>query len=186
MSGTIRRVALGGLLAAMAVVLNHAMAWVPNVELTSLTIFVGGWLLGPALGAAVGAAATVAFSLSNPMGPAGPALLGVQCLAYAGWGAFGGFLAGGWLSTGEGFLAYTGPATRAGAMGLAGLLGTLWFQAWMNGYFLALSGLPWKAVLVPALPFIGAHLLSNTLAFAVLLPALLPRLETFRRRLDEA
>ena len=160
-------VAAGGILAGLAVAMNHALAPIPNVELTSLTIFLSGVLLGSMGGALTGAAATVAFSVTNPMGAAAPPLLLAQVLGYGLWGAAGGRVR-------------AAPGALPAALLAAAL--TLVFQALVNAALLVVSGLPPEAILVPAVPFVALHVGSNAVIFGALLPQLVPRLQPLCRR----
>lgn len=166
----IRHIALGGVLAAMAVVATHTLAAIPNVELTSLTLYLGGALLGPAWGGLTGAVSAVALSLTNPLGLPHPVMLGAQVVAYAAWGLIGGVV---------------GERLRSPAQGVAiGVAGTGLFQLLVNGAIVVITGTSWQAVLIPALPFTGAHVGWNALAFAVLGPPMTQRLQPLRKRLD--
>ena len=165
----IQHIALGGVLAALAVVSTHTLAGIPNVELTSLTLYLGGALMGPAWGGLTGAVSAVALSLTNPMGLPHPVMLGAQVLGYAAWGLLGGF-------TGD-RLDHPVPAAAVG------ILGTSFFQLLLNGAIVVVTGTPWQAVLISALPFTGAHIAWNTTAFGVLGPALVTRVLPLRRRL---
>ena len=165
----IRHIALGGVLAALAVVFTHTLAGIPNVELTSLTLFLGGALLGPAWGGLTGAVSAVALSLTNPMGLPHPVMLGAQVLGYAAWGLLGGMV---------------GERLRTPLLGVAvGIAGTGLFQVLLNGSIAIVTETPWQAVLIPALPFTGAHIAWNTMAFGVLGPALVARVLPLRQRL---
>lgn len=162
-----RQVALGGILAALAVALNHALALVPNVELTSLTIFLAGWILGPPMGAAVGAASALAFSLTNPLGRPSVLMLGAQLVGYACWGGVGGLARG----------RAPGPVV----MGAIGLLGTLGFQLLMQYPIAVAMGTSLKAAMVMGAPFVAAHMASNTVVFVVLGAPLATRLSASSR-----
>jgi hypothetical protein len=165
----IRHIALGGVLAALSVVFTHSLAAIPNVELTSLTLYLGGALLGPGWGGLVGAVSAVALSLTNPLGLPHPVMLGAQVLAYASWGFLGG-ITGDRLQT-----------TIHGAC--VGAFGTGLFQLLVNGAIVVATGTTWQAVMIPALPFTGAHIGWNTVAFGVLGIPLTQRVLPLRKRL---
>jgi len=166
------RIATGGMLAALAVALNHALALVPNVELTSLTVFLGGWVLGPRLGLAVGMTAAVGLSVFNPLGPPGPLLLSGQVLGFGIWGLLGGLLDR---------PAFRGHGPRLAA---AGMVGTLVFQALLNGIFLLFSGIPAWLYFLGVAPYVLLHIASNGALFLVLAPVLQRALAPIRLRLD--
>jgi ABC-type Fe3+-siderophore transport system permease subunit len=66
---------------------------VPNLELLTLTAFLGGMLLGVRDGAAVGGLCMLIFSLLNPYGPAHPLVTASQVLGECVAGAAGGVVA---------------------------------------------------------------------------------------------
>jgi hypothetical protein len=168
-----RRIALGGVLAALAIALHMALTLIPNVELTSLTLFVAGWLLGPRLGILTALVATVSFSLTSPYGLPAPPMLLAQCLGYASWSFVG---------------AQFGSCERAPdrlQAGTAGMFLTSWFQLLVNGAIWWVTGTPLLAILLPAFPFTLTHIVSNTLAFGILLPPLGPHLVRLQERMKE-
>lgn len=78
---------LASLLVAMIYATGAALAGVPNIELITALTFLAGYLLGPALGALVGAAGMGAHSLFNPLGAVAPPVWFTQmaCYALIGW-----------------------------------------------------------------------------------------------------
>lgn len=88
--GRQRRIVLAALFTAAAAALGFLLAGVPNVELVTLAVFLGGIFCGAAWGAVVGALAIAVHSLLNPLGPAPPQLLAAQMAGYAIVGAAGG------------------------------------------------------------------------------------------------
>lgn len=84
---TTRLVLLASLLVAMIFAAGQALAGIPNVELVTMLAFVSGYLLGPALGAAVGAAGMGAHSLFNVLGAVAPPVWIAQIVCYGlvGW-----------------------------------------------------------------------------------------------------
>lgn len=155
-----RKIALGGMLAALAVALHHLLAVVPNVELTSFTLFLAGWLLGPRLGILTAVVATLAFSLTSSYGMPAPPLLLAQCLGYASWSLVGAQLA----SLGR-------PPGRGGIVA-AGLFLTSWYQLLVNGAIWWVSDMPLLVVVGGAMPYTLIHMVSNAVVFAVLFPPL--------------
>ncbi len=87
-----RAALLSALLTALVFVAGQALAGVPNVELVTVLVFVAGYLLGPALGAVVGAAGMGAHSLLNVMGAVAPPVWVAQFVCYAVVGLVGGML----------------------------------------------------------------------------------------------
>jgi len=84
---TTRLVLLASLLVAMIFAAGQALAPIPNVELVTMLSFVSGYLLGPALGAVVGAAGMGAHSLFNVLGAVAPPVWVAQiaCYGLTGW-----------------------------------------------------------------------------------------------------
>lgn len=82
-----RLLLLASLLVAMIYATGAALAGVPNIELVTALTFLAGYLLGPALGALVGAAGMGAHSLFNPLGAVVAPVWLTQMAAYAlvGW-----------------------------------------------------------------------------------------------------
>ena len=87
-----RRALLASLMVAVAVSVGYALAGVPNVELMTITVFIAGYLLGPGLGALVGAVAMLIHSTFNPLGAALPPLLLGQVIGFSVIGVTGGIV----------------------------------------------------------------------------------------------
>jgi hypothetical protein len=151
------RLALTGLFIALAVGLGFGTAAIPNVELLSITVFLGGAATGPLHGLLIGVAAELLFSGLNPIGPAFPLVLVAQLSSV---GAIG--LAGGLLGV---RLSRLKRLTRACALGASGLLLTLLFDALTN-LALGVHLGPILPTLIGGLAFGVMHLVSNTVIFA--------------------
>ena len=156
---------------ALAIAGGLVLIGVPNVELVTLTIFLAGYMLGAARGAVVGAVAEFLYSFFNPYGTAAPPLLFAQVLSLTCCG-----LGGGWVR-----MLARGRNPPAWLFGICGLLVTLLFDAATTASTLlvtqqGLAGL--IAALTFGFYFYVAHLISNTALFAVLLPVIIPRLQT--------
>ena len=89
---TTRTVLLASLLVAMIFAAGQALSGIPNVELVTTLAFVAGYLLGPVVGAGVGAAGMGAHSLFNVMGTVVPPVWLAQVASFALVGAAGGLL----------------------------------------------------------------------------------------------
>lgn len=85
-------VAAAGAVMGTMVALGYALAGVPNVEVVTLTAFIGGWWLGPVRGGLAASAGEFLFSTFNPMGPALPAVLVGQITGMALTAVTGGLL----------------------------------------------------------------------------------------------
>jgi thiamine transporter ThiT len=87
-----RKVIRAALFTALSVALGFLLAAVPNIELMTLSVFLGGVFCGPRVGALVGVLAEALFSLLNPLGPSLPPLFVAQIIAFAIIGLAGGLL----------------------------------------------------------------------------------------------
>jgi hypothetical protein len=166
--------------AGLAVALGYLLSWLPNIELVTFTVFASGVALGKWRGALTGALAMAIYSGVNPHGSglAIPPLYVAQILG----AAFAGFL-GGAARALWGMPRRLGPAL--GALAGAGL----GFGATRVYQVLVIAGLTAAmpdtrvgllAALASNAVFSAIHLASNTVVFAVLAPALLPRLRAMR------
>ena len=153
------RLALTALFIALAVAVGYGGSVLPNVELVSITVFLGGVATGAPSGILIGVAAELLFSGVNPLGPALPLVLAAQLL---GMGLFG--LAGGVL--GRRMLRLS-TISRATALAFTGLILTLCFDVITNLALGVHLGPVW-ATLAGGLAFAVVHIVSNMLVFAVL------------------
>ncbi len=151
------RVALSALFIALAAGLGFAGAALPNLELLSLTVFLGGAATGPWHGLFIGAAAELIFSGLNPLGLPFPLVFAAQL---AGMGLVG--LAGGLAGPP---VARFRPGGRAVALGGLGFGLTLVFDVLTN-LALGVHMGPVVPTLVGGLAFGLVHMGSNTLVFA--------------------
>jgi hypothetical protein len=171
------RVALTAIFVALAAALGYLLVAVPNVELITFTIFAAGSVLGSARGAFVGALAFAIFSGLNPHGSGVglPPLYAAQIAAAAVAGVAGGASARLWRSG-----ARPGRLPLLALVGAAyGLVLTVVYQcAVIVGIAVASPEL--RVGLLAAIAsnafFSTVHVLSNTVLFAILAPAVLPRL----------
>ena len=175
------RVALTAVFIALATALGYLLVSVPNVELITFTVFAAGAVLGRSGGALVGALAFAIFSGMNPHGSgvAYPPLYVAQIAAAAVAGVTGGASAGLWRPDGGArrlpFLALVG-----GGFGL--LLTILYQGAVIIGLAIASPEIRvgFLAAVVSNAFFSTVHVVSNTVLFAILAPAVLPRLAGLR------
>ena len=89
-----QKIILTALFTSLAVVLGYVMAAVPNVELMTVTVFLGGIFTGPRYGAVTGLLSIIIFSLFNPYGAALPPLMAAQIAGFTLAGAAGGMMRG--------------------------------------------------------------------------------------------
>ncbi len=153
------RLAYVALFAALSAALGFAGALIPNVELITLSVFLGGVATGALSGIAIGILSEFVFSLLNPLGPALPLVFVAQLFGMGVGGAVGGLLAP--------RLARLAGRWRAVLLGAAGFLITLNFDVATN-LALGIHMGPILPTLIGGLAFSAIHLLANTLLFAVL------------------
>jgi hypothetical protein len=175
---TTRLVLLASLLVALIFAAGQALAGIPNVELVTMVAFVSGYLLGPALGAAVGAAGMGAHSLFNVLGAVAPPVWIAQIVCYGlvGW-------AGG----------VAGPAlarvrSRTRAALLAAVTGGLLvaaYQVAVNAvaFYTFTSDVPVWTYVWAGVAFGAIQLAWNAVVFGVALPPMLRVLSRHRREL---
>jgi hypothetical protein len=175
-----RDVALTAVFAGLAVALGYLLSWLPNIELVTFTVFASGVALGKWRGALTGALAMAIYSGVNPHGSglAIPPLYAAQILG----AVFAGFLGGAARQL------WAEPRRLRPALGALAGAG-LGFGATLVYQVLVIAGLTAAmpdarvgllAALASNALFSVVHLASNTVVFAVLAPALLPRLRAAR------
>ncbi len=165
-----RTVILAALFVALSVALGFLLAGIPNVELMTLAVFMGGISCGARLGGAIGALSSLIFSLLNQFGPAPAPLLIAQVAGFALIGSGGGIV-GPHLSPAR--------ASGAGASAAAGFALTFVYDALTTvaTAFVALGasrfieGL-WGVALA-GIGFVAVHIGVNTAIFAVAVPPLM-------------
>lgn len=158
------KIAYGAILIALAVALGYALALVPNIELVTLTLAFGGFLLGGWWGMLVGALGFGLYSVLSPFGVAPPPLLFAQIIGGAFIGLGGSFLR---KIRRRNWLFYA-------ASGATGFIITLFYDISTNvGSFIMISS---ESTLLPfiigGLSFSIMHIVANTAIFAILFPIL--------------
>ena len=170
-----RSVATAAVFVALAVALGHLLAYVPNIELVTFTVFAAGVALGKWRGAAIGATAMALYSAFSPFGSglAVPPLFAAQIVSMAVAGFAGGASAAIWSAAGG------RRGLQAAVGGALGFLVTLVYQCAVIVGLAAATPEFRTGVLAALLAnafFSGVHLLGNTVAFSVLGPTVLPKL----------
>lgn len=158
------RIAYGAIIIALAIALGYALALVPNVELVTLTLAIGGYLLGGGWGLIVGALGFGLYSILSPFGVAPPLLLLAQIL-------------------GGGLIGYSGSLLRKKVKkkwtlvlksALIGGTVTLFYDLLTNlgSYIMITSEKTLIPFIVGGLSFSILHIVANVVIFAVLFPIL--------------
>ncbi|MFX1492360.1 MAG: ECF transporter S component [Promethearchaeota archaeon] len=156
------RVALIAVLAALAIGGNYALSAVPNIELSSVMVFLSGFLFGPIIGALVAFIAMLIYQLWNPWGafipPIGLAVIGCTIVIGIVGGILGKAMQGLDYSDSSWFLLPI----------LFGVLLTLFFDLVTNFAYCFTFGIPFIVVLITGLPFMMVHIPSNAILFLLL------------------
>ncbi len=160
------------ILIALGVALGYALVEVPNVELITATVFIGGYMLGKMKGMVIGFITEALFSLFNPYGASPPPLFVAQVLSMT----LTGFL-GGWMQKKHVFW-------KPWHFGLAGLLSTALFAVLTTLSFIWTAHIPWAQIpqsFLFGLGFYILHLVSNGLIFLLLVPVIVKSLSPKNR-----
>ena len=153
------------MLSALAIVVGHALAIIPNVELVTLIIFVAGYHGGVRGGLITALTTALYFNYLNPMGQVlFPVLLG----QFIGWGIT--------ALVGASFGAKR-VTSRAWFALIGGLL-TLFYQIILNVAFVKMcmpncTNQEQLATIIAGLSFTAVHIASNTAVFGLLTEPLL-------------
>ena len=156
------RVALIAILAAMAIGGNYALSAIPNVELSSVMVFLSGFLFGPFIGALVAFIAMLIYQLWNPWGafipPIGLSVIGATIFI----GILGGIL-------GKAIQRLEYSDTRWFLFpAIFGLLLTLLFDILTTFAYSITFGISFSVAFITGLPFMAIHMVSNALLFGLL------------------
>lgn len=167
---------------ALAVACGYALMAIPNVELITLSVFLGGVFLGPSRGALVGLLSMGLYSGFHPLGAAPLPLLAAQVGTMAVVGAVGGWeapllrrclggsrgkpaLVGGGLLVASGVV-LTAVYDTATTVAMAALMAGPGFSTGREGSAGPTGGF-W-VLLVAGSVFSAVHLVSNALAFGLI------------------
>jgi len=168
--GTLRIIAIG-VISAIGVTMGFALFHIPNIELISATIFIGGYLMGSRDGIIIGIFTETTFSVFNPMGMASPPLFAAQVAGMAIIGLAGGLLRKSGLS---GWRLLTAFAVCGALLSfIYALLTTASFV-----FFINLETQGRIAAVLSGISFYVIHIVSNTIIFSTIVPAVIG--STFR------
>ena len=156
------RVALIAVFAALAIGGNYVLSVIPNVELSSVMVFLSGFLFGSVIGALVGAIAMIIYQLWNPWGafipPIGLAV--IACTIFIG-------IVGGILGKSLQKLSYSDSRWFL-LPAIFGILLTLFFDLVTNFAYSLTFVTPFIATIIIGAPFLLIHIISNAILFALL------------------
>jgi len=84
------RISLIATFTALSIVLGYAMAYIPNIEVFTLMIFLSGFIMSKKEGAIIGLLSASIFTFFNSLGPSPPPLFIYQLIHYSLTGLSGG------------------------------------------------------------------------------------------------
>jgi hypothetical protein len=148
-----KKIALVAILAATAIATNYLMIGAINIKLMDLIVFTSGYILGSGLGAFTGGLVWLVYGSINPFGFSLPIFFST-ILGEAMFGFAGGFFSG-------------KKATRVFDpwAAITGFLLTLFYDLFTNIVSGLTAGIPISLALVTGIPFMLAHMISNTIFF---------------------
>ncbi len=170
------RIVLISTFSALAVVLGYALAYIPNVELFTLMIFLGGLILGKRDGIIIGLLSSFVFVFFNPLGTSPLPLFIYQIIHYSLTGLIGGITRGFLLKKKDFKPKEDLYSFRLMAfLGLIGAMITFIYDiiSTLMGAFIVSFSLEFFIVsYIYGIPFTTVHLIGNTLEFIFILPGL--------------
>ncbi|MFO7797719.1 MAG: hypothetical protein ACQERB_14460 [Promethearchaeati archaeon] len=171
------RIALLSMFTAFSVVLAYILASIPNIELFTLSIFLGGYIMGKKEGVVIGSLSALIFVFFNPWGVSPLPLISYQILHYALTG-LAGALTHDFLKEKSYYRPqndlYTLPLMSL--FGFIGLLITLSFDLITSiiGVVIAYGTLDaFFLYFLSGIVFTTVHEIGNTLGFIFILPGLI-------------
>ncbi len=171
------RIVLSSTFVALAIVLGYMLAYIPNIELFTLTIFLSGFILGKRDGIIVGFFSSLIFCFFNPIGASPLPLLTFQLFHYSLTG-FLGALTRDYLKRKTFFKPdkdlYITPIMII--FGLMGALITINFQIFASmvdvlSFFGTID--EFIPYFLTGIVFTVTHIIGNTLGFIFILPGLI-------------
>lgn len=172
---TARKVAFVAIMAATALAGNYALSGVPNVEISSVLVFLSGFLFGSSIGALVGLISMSIYQFWNPWGafipPIGIAVIGSTILT----GVIGGLLGKRLNFKSNASAQFFWPA-------ILGILSTLFFDTVTNYSYSITFGVPFIIALLTGFPFSIIHIPTNGFLFGLLTPPIILAVEQFNLR----
>jgi uncharacterized membrane protein len=171
------RIVLISTFTALAVVLGYLLAYIPNIELFTLTIFLSGFILGKREGIIIGFLSSLLFCFFNPLGASPLPLLIVQIIHYSLTGLIGG-LTNDYLKK-KTFFNPNEDLYIFSVIVIFGVLGaliTMSFQilstlGYVFSFFGTING--FLPLFLTNLAFTAIHIIGNTLGFIFILPGLI-------------
>ncbi len=145
------------LLSAAAIASNFLLIGVANVKFMDLIVFTAGFIMGPTMGASTGIMVWLVYGTINPFGFSLP-ILGATMLGEAVYGVAGGLYGKGPRPSGDGVDPWAA---------VMGFTLTFVYDIFTNIISAYTVGIPISVGLMTGIPFMLAHVLSNTLFFGL-------------------
>jgi len=171
------RIALVSTFAALSIVLGYLLAYIPNIELFTLTIFLSGFIMGKRDGMVVGISSSFIFCFFNPLGASPLPLLAFQLVYYTSVGLLGAIAHQ--LLQKKKFFTPDEDLYKVPVMVIFGIIAgmmTLFFQIFatlvdaISFYGTFDRFLP---IFITGIPFSITHIIGNVLGFIFILPGLI-------------
>jgi len=152
-----RKIAMVALLSAAAIASNYLLIGVANVKFMDLIVFTAGFIMGPTMGASTGVMVWLVYGTINPYGFSLP-ILGATMLGEAVYGVAGGVYGKGSKPLGYGIDPWAA---------VMGFTLTFVYDIFTNIVSAYTAGIPVAVGLMTGIPFMLAHVLSNTMFFGL-------------------
>lgn len=171
------RIALVSIFSALAVVLGYLLAYLPNIELFTLFIFMSGFVLNKRAGLLIGLLSSLIFTFFNPLGTSPPPLFIYQLIHYSLTGFIGG-LVNDFLSTKE-FYRPDDDLYTFKIMLIFGTIGgvvTFFYDilsTLIGGFLVSFKIEYFITSYLSGFIFTSVHLVGNILGFVFILPGLI-------------
>ena len=171
------RISLISTFTALAIVLGYTMAYIPNIEVFTLMIFLSGFIMSKKEGAIIGLLSASIFTFLNPLGPSPPPLFIYQLIHYSTTGVLGG-LTKDFLRNKE-YFKPTEDLYIFRIMLLFGFLGAIItfifdiLSTLFGGFTVSVTIDYFLASYLLGIVFTTVHLIGNVLVFVFLLPGLI-------------
>jgi len=165
------------ILTALSVVLGYLLAFIPNIEVFTLMIFLSGFMMSKKEGAIIGFLSALIFTFFNPYGPSPPPLFLYQLIHYSTTGVLGGLMKD--FLRNKKYFKPTEDLYIFRIMVLFGFLGgiiTFVFDilsTLFGGFMVSITIDYFIASYLLGIVFTTVHLIGNVLVFVFLLPGLL-------------
>ena len=171
------RISLIATFTALAIVLGYTLAYIPNIEVFTLMIFLSGFIMSKKEGAIIGLLSASIFTFFNPLGPSPPPLFIYQLIHYSTTGVLGG-LTKDFLRNKE-YFKPTEDLYIFRIMLLFGFLGAVVtfvfdiLSTLFGGFTVSITIDYFIASYLLGIVFTTVHLIGNVLVFVFLLPGLI-------------